>query len=92
MPIYEYACSACGREIEKLVRQSSPHLSAQTATAATCTRSCRLLPPSPVRLRVPPACRALAGVAATLMVREHAIFSDSLSRPWPSISALHPLR
>lgn len=24
MPIYEYACSACGREIEELVRQSSP--------------------------------------------------------------------
>jgi putative FmdB family regulatory protein len=24
MPIYEYACSACGKEFEKLVRQSSP--------------------------------------------------------------------
>ncbi|WP_300451994.1 zinc ribbon domain-containing protein [Accumulibacter sp.] len=24
MPIYEYACAACGREFEKLVRQSSP--------------------------------------------------------------------
>jgi putative FmdB family regulatory protein len=24
MPIYEYECSACGKEFEKLVRQSSP--------------------------------------------------------------------
>ncbi|WP_291991442.1 zinc ribbon domain-containing protein [Candidatus Accumulibacter sp. ACC007] len=24
MPIYEYACSACGKEFEKLVRHSSP--------------------------------------------------------------------
>ncbi len=24
MPIYEYACGACGQEFEKLVRQSSP--------------------------------------------------------------------
>ncbi len=24
MPIYEYACAACGKEFEKLVRQSSP--------------------------------------------------------------------
>jgi len=25
MPIYEYACTVCGKEFEKLVRQSSPH-------------------------------------------------------------------
>ncbi|MER2542099.1 MAG: zinc ribbon domain-containing protein [Candidatus Accumulibacter phosphatis] len=24
MPIYEYACTTCGKEFEKLVRQSSP--------------------------------------------------------------------
>lgn len=24
MPIYEYACTSCGKEFEKLVRQSSP--------------------------------------------------------------------
>ena len=24
MPIFEYACSSCGNEFEKLVRQSSP--------------------------------------------------------------------
>ncbi|HPT51326.1 MAG TPA: zinc ribbon domain-containing protein [Accumulibacter sp.] len=24
MPIYEYACAACGKEFEKLLRQSSP--------------------------------------------------------------------
>lgn len=24
MPIYEYACASCGKEFEKLVRQSSP--------------------------------------------------------------------
>ena len=24
MPIYEYACTVCGQEFEKLVRQSSP--------------------------------------------------------------------
>ena len=24
MPIYEYACTACGKEFEKLLRQSSP--------------------------------------------------------------------
>ncbi|HCN67083.1 MAG TPA: zinc ribbon domain-containing protein [Candidatus Accumulibacter phosphatis] len=24
MPIFEYACAACGQEFEKLVRQSSP--------------------------------------------------------------------
>jgi len=24
MPIYEYTCASCGREFEKLVRQSSP--------------------------------------------------------------------
>ncbi len=24
MPIYEYACNACGKDFEKLVRESSP--------------------------------------------------------------------
>ena len=24
MPIYEYVCASCGKEFEKLVRQSSP--------------------------------------------------------------------
>ncbi len=69
MPIYEYACSACGKEFEKLVRQSSPAPACPDCHSSDLHKKLSTLPPSPVRLHERPTCLAPAKVAATLMVR-----------------------
>jgi len=47
MPIFEYACRTCGKEFEKLVRQSDPVLACPACQSGELTQKCRPLPHSP---------------------------------------------